>query len=228
MGESEKKGLFRMAKIMAGIADMKNDPEAAGHYVELSKKIQKAFHQNRECHNPEHLYGSGTQSGYGCVLYSGIALPENRDETLKRLVQAVEAADFHLTSGEVGLRQVFSALAEGGRSDLIYKMVTNPTMPSYRFFLERGQTTLPEYWNFEEPWYGMARSRNHAMMGHVKEWLTKYIGGIIPTAPGYERVRIKPAIIGGLRHASVAVDTVHGMTISEWRIPCPRGSGRRC
>lgn len=220
----ETTAYYRMAVIMTEIASLKNDVEAAVHYLKLSEKIKKAFHENRECHNPEHLYGSGTQSSYGCVLYSGIAPYENRCEALKRLVRAVETADFHLTSGEVGLKQVFSALAEGGRSDIIYKMVANPTMPSYRYFLERGQTTLPEYWNFEELWYGMVRSRNHAMMGHVKEWLTKYLGGIIPTAPGYERISIKPAIISGLRHVSAAADTVRGSIITEWRISADEDS----
>ena len=214
----ETTAYYRMAVIMAEIADLKNDSEASAHYAKLSEKIKKAFHGNRECYNPEHLYGSGTQSGYGCVLYSGIANSEDRSEALKRLVRAVEAADFHLTSGEVGLRQVFSALAEGGRSDVVYKMVTNPTMPSYRYFLERGQTTLPEYWNFEELWYGMTRSRNHAMMGHVKEWLIKYLGGIIPGAAGYERVTVKPTATDGLNRVSAAADTVRGKIISEWSI----------
>lgn len=91
---------------------------------------------------------------------------EHEEQAVKALVEAVKKNGYHLTSGEVGLKQVFTALAEAGYSDVVYQMVMNPTAPSYRVFADNGLTTLPEYWNYEELWLGsMVRSRNHAMMG---------------------------------------------------------------
>ena len=100
---------------------------------------------------------------------------EHEEQAVKALVEAVKKNGYHLTSGEVGLKQVFTALAEAGYSDVVYQMVMNPTAPSYRVFADNGLTTLPEYWNYEELWLGsMVRSRNHAMMGHVREWMTSF------------------------------------------------------
>ncbi len=213
----ETTAYYRMAVTMEKIADVRGDAADAEHYSELAEAIKEAFHKNSECYNEKYLYGNGTQSGYGCVLYSGIVLDENRDEAVERLVEAIEKADYHLTSGEVGLRQVFSSLAEAGRSDIIYKMVENDTMPSYKYFVDKGLTTLPEYWNFEELWYGLARSRNHAMMGHVKEWFTKYLGGISAAETGYDVINIKPSMVDGLTSVSCTVDSVHGNITSEWK-----------
>ncbi len=212
----ETTAYYRMAVTMSKIADVRGDAADAEHYRELSETIKTAFHANKECYNKKYLYGNGTQSGYGCVLYSGIVLDEHREEVLDRLVQAIADADYHLTSGEVGLRQVFSSLAEAGRSDVIYKMVMNDSMPSYKYFIDKGLTTLPEYWNFEDLWWGLARSRNHAMMGHVKEWFTKYLAGISAADVAYDTVNVKPSVIDELTYVSGSVDTVHGTITSHW------------
>lgn len=214
----ETTAYYRLANCMRQIAEVTGNTEDAAHYLELAENIREAFHANKECYNETHLYGNGTQSGYGCVLYSGIVREEHIEETVERLVKAIEKTDYHLTSGEVGLKQVFCSLAEHGRSDVVYKMVTNDTMPSYKYFLTKGLTALPEYWNFEDLWWGMARSRNHAMMGHVKEWFTKYLAGISLADVGYDIVNLKPSVIDSVDWVKGSVDTVHGLVGSEYQI----------
>ena len=212
----ETTAYYCMAVTMSKIADVRGESADVSRYNELAEAIKTAFHNNKDCYNEKNLYGNGTQSSYGCVLYSDIVLDENREETVERLVAAIEKIDYHLTSGEVGLRQVFSSLAENGRSDVIYKMVMNDSMPSYKYFINKGMTTLPEYWNFEELWGGAYRSLNHAMMGHVKEWFTKYLAGISTVETGYDVIDIKPSVINELTSVSGTIDSVHGTITSAW------------
>ncbi len=207
----ETAAYYKMAVCMSKIANVLDRKMDYNKYLTLAKAIKNAFHKNEICYNEKNLYGNGTQSGYGIVLYSGIVLEENVSDTIRKLVQSVEKVDYHLTSGEVGLKQVFSALAEHGRSDVIYKMVTNNSMPSYKYFLDKGLTTLPEYWNFEDLWGTVTRSRNHAMMGHVKEWFTRYLTGISPTNVGYDTIDIKPAYIDEVSTMHGTIDSVHGL-----------------
>ena len=214
----ETTAYYRLARTMADIAGVIGNGRDAAHYAALSEAVRDAFYKDGECHSERYLFGSGTQSGYGCALYSGICRDCDKDEAAARLIDAIEKNGFRLASGEVGLRQVFSSLADIGRDDIVYKMVTNDSMPSYKYFLDRGLTTLPEYWNFEEPWFGMARSRNHAMMGHVKEWFTKYILGIRRAAVGYDAVDVKPSTAGVLTSAAGKITTPHGAVHSSWRI----------
>ena len=78
---------------------------------------------------------------------------------------------------------------------MVYRMVMNPTEPSYRHHVDHGLTTLPEFWNYTELWNGLGRSRNHAMMGHVKEWLCRFMLGIAPS----RRVMTPSASVPGCR-----------------------------
>ncbi len=166
--------------------------EVAKLYREKAERVKKAFHENTICYNGEtKVYGNGSQASYGCVLFSGIYLDENEKSAVEGLVEAVKRADYHLTSGEVGLKQVFATLNKYGYDDVVYKMVTNPAPPSYRYFVDKNLTCLPEYWNYEELWWGMVRSRNHAMMGHVKEWL---IQGVLGVREIGECVCVKPYV----------------------------------
>ena len=53
-------------------------------------------------------------------------------------MEAIRKNEYHLSSGEVGLKQVFTALGENGRNDIVYRMIMNKTAPSYAFFAEAG------------------------------------------------------------------------------------------
>ena len=213
---------YRMLRVMEQTAEVLGYIPDADSYREWAEQTQAAFRASPECYDLQTgIYGSGSQASYGCALFSGLVPDNEIQETVTRLVAAVERADYHLTSGEVGLKHVFGALAEHGRNDVVYKMVMNPTAPSYRFFADQGATTLPEYWNCEEPWHGMARSRNHAMMGHVKEWLTFYVLGVKPLAPGFSEVEISPYLPEDVDWVEGKVSTPYGEII----VSCHRTDG---
>lgn len=190
------------------------------HYQEMAERIREGFYQEEECWQEERgVCGNGSQASYGCVLFSGIARPEMRRMLLDKLLEAVEKKDYHLNSGEVGLKQVFYALASGGENDMVYRMVMNPTAPSYRHHIDQGLTTLPEFWNYTELWNGLGRSRNHAMMGHVKEWLCRFVMGITPLSPGYGRLQIRPYLQKETGRVKGSIFTVRGKVQME----CVRG-----
>lgn len=186
-------------------------------YRDLAEKVKKAFHENEICYNKKtKVYGNGSQASYGCVLFSGIVSDENTSSAIEGLIDAVKRQDYHLTSGEVGLKQVFSVLNKYGYDDIVYKMVTNPTQPSYRYFADKNLTCLPEYWNYEELWWGMVRSRNHAMMGHVKEWLVQGVLGI-----RYERldnITVKPYVPENTTYAHGSFQCGWGKIEIDWHI----------
>lgn len=207
---------YLIADTVARIADILEQPEDAKRYAELAERIRRGFYGDEECFCQESgIYGNGSQASFGCVLFSGIARPEEKRRALEGLLQAVSVKGDHLTSGEVGLKQVFCALAENGKNDVVYRMVMNPTEPSYRHHVDHGLTTLPEFWNYTELWNGLGRSRNHAMMGHVKEWLCRHMLGIAPLTPGYDTLRIQPWLEEGMNLVKGSVFTVHGFVRLE-------------
>lgn len=184
---------YRMLCILTEISEILGIEKDNMEYKKQAEKTKQAFFEHNQCYDKETgIYGSGSEASYGCVLFSNLVPEEKKQIVVEQLVEAVKRNHYHLSSGEVGLKQVFVSLAENGRNDIVYKMIMNKTAPSYRFFAEQGLTTLPEYWNCDELWHGMQRSRNHAMMGHVKEWISRYLLGIKPLEAGFKKVRIHP------------------------------------
>ena len=211
---------YLLANTLSEIAGVLKAEREQFHYREMAVRIQKGFFRDKECWQEEKgVCGNGSQASYGCVLFSGIARPEMRRMLLDKLLEAVTKKDYHLNSGEVGLKQVFYALAAGGENGMVYRMVMNPTAPSYRHHIDQGLTTLPEFWNYTELWNGLGRSRNHAMMGHVKEWLCRFVMGITPLSPGYKRLQIRPYLQREIGRVKGSIFTVRGKV----RMECVRG-----
>ena len=116
---------------------------------------------------------------------------ENEDEfplEAKKLAQLVIDNDYHIDCGIIGTKYIFKALSENGYIDVLYKMTTNPTYPSYAYWINQGQTTLCESWD-------MSDSCNHHMDSEVDNWLYRYVGGIKYTVDG---LVIQPLLVEGI------------------------------
>lgn len=210
---------YLQAVTVSKVSAILGENEKKEQYLKLAENIRTGFYAEKECYQQEQeTYGNDSQASYGCVLFSGIIKPEKKEDALNKLLEAVKRTEDHLTSGEVGLKQVFHALASAGRNDVVYKMVMNPTEPSYRHHIDQGLTTLPEFWNYTELWNGLGRSRNHAMMGHVKEWISRFVLGIKPLEPGYRKIEIKPYIQENIQTIKGSVFTVRGKVKMSCRI----------
>lgn len=209
---------YRLLVTIQKIAELLHEWNDSLHYKHLADKTNKAFHEHPLCYNPStRIYGNGSQASYGCALFSGLVPKSDIKDMVKKLTEAIETRDYHLTSGEVGLKQVFISLGENNRNDIVYRMVMNETSPSYRFMADSGLTALPEYWNFNELWEGMERSRNHAMMGHAKEWLVFYMLGIRPLKPAFQEVLIQPYIANDIQWLKGYITCPYGEIVVDYR-----------
>ncbi|MBQ8696602.1 MAG: family 78 glycoside hydrolase catalytic domain [Clostridia bacterium] len=197
---------YMLAKTMAEIADIlgKDNKEK---YAELARNIKNAVNEaflDKEIMS----YGSGSQASNAMPLCYGIA--EGHEEAvLANLVSAVEKSGYHITTGEIALKPMITALSLYGRTDVVLKMLMNRTMPSYLYFVEQNATSLPEYWD-------MQHSQLHCMMGHMVGWSYHFIAGIENTSVGYKTFKIKPYFPEGMTYLRSGIKTVHGMIQVEW------------
>ncbi len=62
-------------------------------------------------------------------------------------------------------------------------------------------------------------SHNHIMFGSIDSWFYKTLAGINidSSAPGFEKIIIKPYIPGDLSHVNASVNTIRGLVSSSWR-----------
>lgn len=141
--------------------------EESHEWIMNAKRIRKSWRTNF-LHDAKL---KSFQTFWACALYHGLLEDEEKEWALFELVELIIHANYHLTCGIFGVKFMFSALSENGRSDLVYKMITNPEYPSYAYWINQGMTTLCENWD-------MTGSQNHHMYSEVDHWFYRYIGGI--------------------------------------------------
>ena len=156
----------------------------------------------------------GSQTANALPLAMGIVEPANGPAVLNAIIADIRKRDNSLTSGDVGYRYLLRALADHGRSDVIFDMNSRSDKPGYGMILAKGNTSLTE------PWDGSPRSSsNHFMLGHIVEWFFADLAGIQydPAVPAFRRIIIKPQPVGDLTWVTLHYDSPYGRIVSNWK-----------
>jgi alpha-L-rhamnosidase len=200
--------------VLSAAAGIMGRNEDADLYMRRAAAIREAF--NRKFLDARTgLYATGAQAAQAIPLVMGLVPEGSRDAAVEALVKDVQAHGNALTTGDVGFRYLLRALADAGRSDVIFEMNAQSDKPGYGYQLKKGATSLTEAWDA-----GPTSSQNHFMLGHIMEWFYSDLAGIKTTAdgPGFKEIIIRPSPTGDLTWARGSLETVRGRIESEWRI----------
>jgi hypothetical protein len=200
------------ARTLAQIAAVLDKPDEAFDFNRKAEEIRRRYN-SAFFDSTNGTYATGSQCANALPLVMEIPEPEHRPGVLAALVNDIESRGYAITAGDVGFRYVLRALADGGRSDVVFKMVTQQEHPGYGFMLKQGATSLTEAWNAN-----LTSSHNHFMLGQVTEWFYHDLVGIQcdPAGPGFKKIIIKPSPVGDLEWAKGSYDSTRGTISSEW------------
>ena len=204
---------YHDAWVLSRAAALLGKPDESAQYEELAGQIRAAF--NRAFFDPAAgRYATGSQCANAIPLAMGLVEPARRAEVLAAIVADVRGRGNALTAGDVGYRYLLRALADGGRSDVIFDMNNQSEKPSYGFQLARGATSLTEAWDADR-----RSSQNHFMLGQINEWFYHDLAGIQgdPAGPGFKKIIIKPAVVGDLTWVRADYQSVRGRITSKWK-----------
>jgi alpha-L-rhamnosidase len=206
------------AQLMARIAGELGRADRQAHYQALHRDVVAAF--NRAYVREDGFIEGDTQTVYLLALHMDLVADELRERVAERLVADIQANDWHLTTGFVGVGLLCPVLTEAGYADVAYRLLLNETFPSWGYSIRHGATTIWERWDgwteqhgFQTP---MMNSFNHYSLGSVAQWLYEYVAGIRPAKPGYEHVLIAPSP-GPLDWVRASYRSVRGPITSAWR-----------
>ncbi|MEM2151334.1 MAG: family 78 glycoside hydrolase catalytic domain [Candidatus Bathyarchaeia archaeon] len=210
---------YEDALLLSKIAHVLGKNEDAKKYAELAEKIREAF--NRKYIKGDYYAVSETasysQTANAIPLYFDIVPPDRREKVIKMLLNDITVThDYHLNTGIVGTRYLFDALTKCGYIDVAYRVAAQTTYPSWGYMIREGATTIWERWEYLAG-SGM-NSHNHIMFGSIDAWFYKALAGINadPSHPGFEKVVIKPHVVGDLKHVSASLRTIRGLIVSKW------------
>ena len=182
--------------------------------VKLRREIRSAVR--------EHLVDLSTCTAIGCcqtsqamAIYYNVFDPGEKAQAFKVLLKIISDSDDHMDCGILGARCLFRVLADHGKAELAYELITRPDYPSYGNFVTRGLTALPEDFLREGQ---RPNSLNHHFFGDISAWFIEYIAGIRVNPAGNDcrEVRVTPNFIARLDFAEGHYDTVGGRVAVRW------------
>jgi len=200
----------------AGAAHLLGNIEAEWSCHQRAAALRAEF--LRRYYDPQQkTFEGASQTANAMPLVVGLAPDADRAALVERIAADVRKRGNHTSAGDIGYHYVLSALAAGGRSDVIYAMATEPTAPSYASQLARGATSLTEAWD-ANPY----ASQNHFMLGHIEEWLYRDLAGIAPApdavgASAWRKVILQPHPVGDLQSAGATYDSPRGRISCRWQ-----------
>ena len=124
-----------------------------------------------------------TPASYILPLAFDICEGIERESIAKHLVQLIESDNYRLMVGFIGVPWIGEALSRIQRSDLLYRILTNTSYPSWLYPVTQGATTIWERLNSYVAGEGFPagnsmNSFNHYSFGAVGSWLIERSLGI--------------------------------------------------
>jgi alpha-L-rhamnosidase len=206
--------------LLARMAAAIGQAEDAEKYDRLCQAIKRAF--NRAYVATDGRVKGDTQTGYVLALHFGLLPEALRTRSARWLVDAIERAGGHLSTGFFGTAYLAMALTANGYLDTAYQLLLNETFPSWGYWIRHGATSVWERWDgwteergFQDP---TMNSFCHCAFGSIGEWLFTAVAGIDTEGPGFNRVVIRPRPGGGLTYARAHYDSIHGRISTHWKI----------
>jgi alpha-L-rhamnosidase len=191
-------------------------------YTQLLDKIKAAF--VNEFVTPNGRLLSSTQTAYVLALNFDLLPEPIRQETAKRLVDNINNYGVHLTTGFLGTPYLCNVLTRFGYNDIAYKLLLQPTYPSWLYPVKMGATTIWERWDGQKTdstfqSVGM-NSFNHYSYGAIGDWMYRNMVGLdtYEDGVGYKHSKIQPHIGGDFKNAEASLDTYYGKLSCSWVI----------
>ncbi len=199
-------------KLLSQMAEILHKNRDAIFFSEWSEKVKKAFNA-KFLNTRTNVYSTGSQTAMSMPLCFGLVDDKIKDKVLNNLVDSIMANNKALTAGDIGFHYLVEALAQNGKSQLLFDMNDRNDVPGYGFQLKRGATSLTESWAANE-----ISSNNHLMLGHLMEWFYSGLGGIGQTekSVGFKEILIKPEMVGGISFANTSFNSPYGTIKCDW------------
>ena len=199
--------------ILSQVAALLDKADEAKQFAGQAEVIRAAF--NEKFFNATNAsYSTGSQTANAMPLVMNLCESSNRAAVVDAIVRDVHSRSNAVSAGDVGYRYLLRALAEGGRSDVIFDMNNQSDKPGYGYQLKMGATSLTEAWNARP-----GSSQNHFMLGQIQEWFYHDVAGIRsdPAGPGFKKILIAPEPVGDLKWAKASYESIRGKIVSDWK-----------
>jgi alpha-L-rhamnosidase len=183
--------------------------EDAENFSTLANNIKNAFNAQYFDYL-KHNYGT-QQTANAVPLHHGMQPAGEETNVLNALINSIVSSGYHINCGQNAHGYMLQVLSKYGRDDLVGRIHTNPTGPSFGYWVTQGKTNTPEQWNG-------GGSQQHHMNNAFPEWVCGNLAGITNLKPGFEEISIRPTSATSYVPGAVlySLETIRGIVTSNW------------
>ncbi len=217
--------IARSARLLSEISAVLGEEKAAKEYAAIEKKAADAYVTYLT--DGKGKLKEEFQTGYVLPLHFNMFPEEEREAAVENLVAMVKKNDYCIGTGFPGTPYILFALADNGKEEEAFKMLTNTKCPSWLYEVNAGATTIWERWDgldedgtcfIGEDGTGGMISYNHYAFGAVGDFLYRRVAGIEATSAGYKTFTVRPLVGGGITSATGKVQCAYGEISSSWTV----------
>ncbi len=202
---------LRALKLMAEMARGLGRTEEAAEYSAREQQVRAVFQAN--LFDPERsLYRDGKDVEHSSLHANlfPLAFELVPDEFESHVANWL--AHRGMACSVYAAQYLLEGLFESGQGADAIRLITAPTDRSWRHMVESGTTITWEAWDLK---YKPNQDWNHAWGAAPANLLPRYVLGVQPLEPGWQKARIRPHL-GSLRHAKGRIPTPRGPIDVEW------------
>ncbi len=155
---------------------------------------------------------TGSICSQAAILYFNLVDGKLYKKVFNRLLKELEKVNYNFHFGLMGARYLFDVLSINGRQDIVFKMLSLNTYPSFGYWIKKCNAVTM----FED--YEFLNSRNHYMYGNISAVFYKYFAGIdYHFENDKQYVDITIPNVPQLNSASANVKTPNGIIKTAWK-----------
>ena len=195
--------------------------DESDYFAEIASKARETL--IRDHVKPDGTVNGNEQGSYALVLGMNHLQGIQKRSAEAHLVEAIHSYKDHLATGSHTTIFLLNYLAESGHQDLAYRMVMQPTCPSFGAMVDSGATAMWERLDSWHPELGfnpnLMNDLNHLGLNSVFEWIFGYVGGIRPhlLQSGYKRFIIAPCTGSGPEWVETDYKSLRGLISCRWK-----------
>lgn len=159
-------------------------------YAEQGEKIKQAF--RKAYFLEDGCCSVATQTAQILALAFGLA--PDKKIIIKKLRELIAQNGNHLDTGFLGTPLLCPVLSENEAHETAIDLLLNEEYPGWLYEVNMGATTIWERWNSILPNGHVSdtgmNSMNHYAYGSIAGWMWKYLAGLYPMEPGFQKAVI--------------------------------------
>ncbi len=205
---------YRCANIVALTAKQLNNKADHAIYTALAIRIKQTFNAAYFNGRDAYQHAGSPQTANAMALVLGLVPSDRISAVVECMVADIQSRGNQQTAGDIGFAYLVEALAQQGRSDVLFDITNRHDIGSYGFILDRAWTSMPEAWDAST-----SASMNHCMLGHIRQWFYRQVAGIQndPTDIGFKKILIRPEPVGHLTWAKASYQSPYGRIVVQWK-----------